>query len=99
MAIQSGSGGSNTFDAVNDDLTMSTGGRNSVGFDFSDAAATWNGTIVAEVSHDADANTWVGVQFFNPNTQAFSATVTAPGLWTVPLFGAATRVRARCSVY
>lgn len=99
MAILSGSGGSTTFSAVNNDFTMNVSGRNSVGFNFSDAAATWVGTIVAEVSHDSDAGTWVAVRFFNPNTRAYSASVTAPGLWTIPLFGGATRARARCSAY
>ncbi len=89
---------SGSLAALNANLEIAVFDGNSIGVALADAAATWNGTLVAEVSYDYRL-TWKSARFFDPGARTLSSTVTAPGSFTVPLYGGATHARVRCSVY
>ena len=57
---------------------------------------TWTGTITPEVSVDG-GTTWAATQFYNPNTQTFSATVTANGTYQITGTGGASHAHVKCT--
>lgn len=61
-------------------------------------SGTWVGTVTPYVSADG-GTTYVAAQFFNPTTQAFSASATANGTYSIVGTGGMTHVKLVLSPY
>jgi len=81
--------------ALNAATAVNLVGTNSVGVLLS---GTWVGTLTPEVSADG-GTTWTATQFYNPNTHAAAATVTANGTYEILGTGGMSQARVRLSAF